>query len=83
MRAELARIKGDFAKAQDLYDVAIERARATEYINVLGMANELAMKFYLLRKMERAAKVYSFDSNNYLLAVEYSIIFCTDLLQGS
>ena len=43
---------------QDLYDTAIEKARATGFLNVLGVANELAMKFYLARKMDRAAKVF-------------------------
>ncbi len=55
----MARIEGDNAKAQDLYDTAIEKSRASSYLNVLGVANELAMKFYLNRKMHRAAKVHA------------------------
>lgn len=55
--AEVHRIKGEYAKAQDTYDIAIEKARSVGSINVVGVANELAMKFYMSRKMERAAKV--------------------------
>ena len=43
--------------AQDAYDSAIEKARDAGMLSVAGVANELAMKFYMSRKMERAAKV--------------------------
>jgi hypothetical protein len=59
VRAEVARIKGDYTTAQDAYDSAIEKARDAGALNVAGVANELAMKFYIARKMERAAKVWS------------------------
>lgn len=57
--AEVHRIKGEYAKAQDVYDSAIDMAKSAGNINVVGVANEQAMKFYLGRKMERAAKVNS------------------------
>ena len=47
VKAENARISGDFLEAIELYDRAIAGAKENEYTQEEALANELAAKFYL------------------------------------
>lgn len=60
--AEIARIEGQYLKAIELYDRAIESAKANEYIQDEAIANELAAKFYLERNRLKIAKIYLIDA---------------------
>jgi len=60
--AEIARIEGQYLKAIELYDRAIESAKAHEYIQDEAIANELAAKFYLGRNRLKIAKIYLMDA---------------------
>jgi len=53
---------GEFAQARDLYDVAIDRARANSYLNDVAVANERASIYYNKRGMERNARHYLEDA---------------------
>ncbi|GAB4281165.1 MAG: AAA family ATPase [Oscillatoriaceae cyanobacterium] len=61
--AEMARLSGDWEKAMDLYDAAIEAAGANEYPQEAGLANELAAKFWLAKGKEKFAKIYIRDAH--------------------
>jgi serine phosphatase RsbU (regulator of sigma subunit) len=60
--AELAHTMGDDGTAWDYYDQAIELARTYAYMNDEALANELACRFYLLKKRPRIAQVYLRDA---------------------
>jgi PAS domain S-box-containing protein len=56
--AEMSRIAGEWHQAVDLYDRAIESARANEFIQNEALANELAAKFWLERGKSEFAQLY-------------------------
>jgi PAS domain S-box-containing protein len=56
--AELARIDGSPVEAMRLYDQAVEAARAGNFLQWEGMANERASSFWLECGKERLAYVY-------------------------
>ncbi|MUG95683.1 AAA family ATPase [Scytonema sp. UIC 10036] len=56
--AEMSRISGQWYKAMDLYDQAIESARKNEFIQNEALSNELAAKFWLERGKEEFAQLY-------------------------
>jgi predicted ATPase/signal transduction histidine kinase len=57
--AEIARIDGDGAAAIDLYDQAIDAARANEFPQDQAVASELAGRYWLTRgRKERIAQMY-------------------------
>ena len=58
MEAEMAKHKGYFKQAADLYNQAIINAKNNEWYRDEAFANELAAKFYLELNQERAAIGY-------------------------
>ncbi|MEG4119800.1 AAA family ATPase [Microcoleus sp. N9_B4] len=58
VEAEKCRVLGKKAEASELYDRAISKAKANEYIQEEALANELASKFYLDWGKERIAQEY-------------------------
>ena len=56
--AELARIEGRGSDAEQLYERAINSARAAEFVHNEAIANELAGRFYLARGLETAGYAY-------------------------
>jgi PAS domain S-box-containing protein len=56
--AEIARIEGRDLDAMHLYERAIRRARENDFIQIEGIANEVAARFYLGRGFERIAYAY-------------------------
>ena len=56
--AEMERISGKPFRAMDLYDRAIESAKAYEFIQNEAIANELAAKFWLSRNKADFARLY-------------------------
>ncbi len=60
--AEIAGVSNNHLKAINLYDEAIEAAQASEYIQNLALANELAAKFYLTMGKVKLAKPYFVDA---------------------
>ncbi|WP_017651913.1 ATP-binding sensor histidine kinase [Fortiea contorta] len=58
VQAEIDRIQGQTLAAIDNYDRAIYLAKINSYIPELGLANELAAKFYLNWGKEKIAQVY-------------------------
>ncbi|MFW6414782.1 MAG: diguanylate cyclase [Thermodesulfobacteriota bacterium] len=64
--AEMARIKGDFLEAEDLYERAAQGALANGYNQEQALALELAAHFYLQRGFEHIAGLYfSRAANSY------------------
>ncbi|MBF0102232.1 MAG: AAA family ATPase [Desulfobacterales bacterium] len=62
--AEIARIKGRFPEAIDLYDQAIQSAKINGFIQNEAIANELAAKFYLQRNRSKIAKIYMHEARH-------------------
>ncbi|MBP0018571.1 MAG: AAA family ATPase [Cyanobacteria bacterium SBLK] len=60
--AEIARIRGDFWNAMELYDLAIANAKKNGYIQEEALANELAAKSYLNWSKEKIARTYLIDA---------------------
>ncbi|MDY6855407.1 MAG: AAA family ATPase [Thermodesulfobacteriota bacterium] len=59
IKAELARILGkDFKKVMDLYDMAIDAANESGFLQNEALANELAARFYLAQGKEKIASLY-------------------------
>lgn len=58
MRAEIARLAGEFQAAARYYDQAIKAANKNAFLRDEAMANELAAKFYLEQGQESAAVGY-------------------------
>ncbi|MEH2266617.1 ATP-binding protein, partial [Nostoc sp.] len=58
VEAEKCRVLGQKAEAIEFYDKAISGAKANEYIQEEGLANELAAKFYLDWGKEKVAASY-------------------------
>jgi predicted ATPase/class 3 adenylate cyclase len=56
--AEIARVRGRYVEAADLYDAAIRAAREQEFLHVEAVANELTARFYLAREKVRFASGY-------------------------
>jgi PAS domain S-box-containing protein len=56
--AEIARIEGRDLDAMRLYEQAIRFARENGFIQIEGVANEVAARFYLARGFERIAYAY-------------------------
>jgi PAS domain S-box-containing protein len=56
--AEIARIEGRDLDAMRLYEQAIRCARKNDFIQIEGVANEVAARFYLARGFERIAYAY-------------------------
>ncbi len=61
--AETARVLGNTLEAIELYDQAIARAKANQYVHEEALANELAAYFYLARKQTKIAAVYLNDAH--------------------
>ncbi len=61
--AEMARLEGKNLEAMDLYDQAIDSAKANEFIQCEALANELASKFYLAWGREKFAKAYRTEAH--------------------
>ncbi|MFL9822159.1 AAA family ATPase [Tolypothrix campylonemoides VB511288_2] len=58
VKAEKAKLLGQYWQAADFYDRAIAGAKEQGYIQEEALANELAAKFYLECKKEKIALVY-------------------------
>ncbi|MEB3886594.1 hypothetical protein [Lyngbya sp. CCY1209] len=58
VKAELARISGQFGEAIDLYDRAIAEAKKNRYIRESALANELAAEFFIDWKKSKIAALY-------------------------
>lgn len=58
VEAERSRLKGEYAKAADLYDKAIELAGRNKYLSEEAIANEWAAEFHLERAKFTAARAY-------------------------
>lgn len=56
--ARMASISGNFIKAVDLFDRAIQSAKESEYIQNEALANELAAKYYYSREKTTIAAAY-------------------------
>ena len=56
--AELARLKGSTAKADELFDAAIRAARDQHFVHEEALANELAARFHLARERTPVARAY-------------------------
>ncbi|XZN90462.1 MAG: ATP-binding protein [Microcoleus sp.] len=63
IEAELARITGNALEAEDLYDEAIDSARANKFLQNEALASELAAKFWLGKGKEKIAKVYMSEAH--------------------
>lgn len=64
VEAERVRLLGKNLEAMNLYDLAIESARANEYVQNEAIANELAAKFFLTQGRRKIAKVYLMDARH-------------------
>ncbi|HUJ17301.1 MAG TPA: AAA family ATPase [Nitrospirota bacterium] len=60
--AEMARLKGKYQQAEDLYDQAIKLARENEFVQEEAIANELAARFHLTRAREHVARAYLMEA---------------------
>jgi PAS domain S-box-containing protein len=58
VRAEIARIEGRSLDAMDLYERAIESARANSFVQNEALAYELAARFYTARGLAEVAHLY-------------------------
>ncbi len=58
VEAELARVLGNYLKAMDDYDLAIQAARKQEYIQEEGLSYELAAELYLALGRTEIAQTY-------------------------
>ncbi|AFZ04060.1 ATP-binding sensor histidine kinase [Calothrix sp. PCC 6303] len=62
VEAEKARILGNQLAAMELYDLAIQFAKDSQFTHEEALANELAGKFYLELKREKIAQAYLNDA---------------------
>ncbi|MCP4130285.1 MAG: AAA family ATPase [bacterium] len=62
LEAEKASVLKKDINAARMYDRAIKKARENSFLHEEGLANELAAKFYLLRKKDRIAASYIKDA---------------------
>jgi diguanylate cyclase (GGDEF)-like protein len=62
VEAERYRVRGQYLKAIENYDRAIELAHNNEYLNEQALAQELAAKFYLSWGKDKIARVYLSDA---------------------
>src|SRR4029077_7078825 len=60
--AEIARIEGRDLDAMSLYEEAIRSARENGFVQVEGVGNEVAARFYLRRGFEKIAHAYLRDA---------------------
>jgi len=60
--AEMARINGLLLDAENLYEKAIQSARANGFVHNEALANELAARFYASRGFEKIASAYLRDA---------------------
>ncbi len=58
VKAEKARVLGQFLEAEEFYEQAIQGARENEYFQEEALAYELAAKHYLARGLEKFAQLY-------------------------
>jgi len=58
VKAEIARIKGKYERAMELYDEAIRFAKEHEFLHEEALAYELAARFYKSRNKEHIARMY-------------------------
>jgi len=56
--AEMSKESGNFIETIDLYDQTIEAARIQEQVQVAGLANELAARYYLSKRKSTIAAAY-------------------------
>jgi predicted ATPase/anti-anti-sigma regulatory factor/GAF domain-containing protein/tRNA A-37 threonylcarbamoyl transferase component Bud32 len=64
VRAERARLEGKDLSAMQLYDQAIEAARAGDFLRDEAIASELAARFYLSRGRTRIGRAYLTDARH-------------------
>jgi predicted ATPase/GAF domain-containing protein len=62
VQAETYRLAGQYNKAMDLYDIAIEGARVYQYLPEEALGNELAAQFYFDLGKEKIGKAYLQDA---------------------
>ena len=62
--AEIARIEGRALDAEELYEKAIRSAHAHGFLHNEGLANELAGRFYAVRRFEKIAMLYLRDARH-------------------
>lgn len=58
IQAELAKVKGQFDKARNLYDEAIKLANQHQFTSEEAVAWEVAARFYIGRQQEKLADLY-------------------------
>ncbi|MEM7181801.1 MAG: GAF domain-containing protein [Spirochaetota bacterium] len=63
--AEEARTKGKLARAMDMYKLAIEKAKQSNFLQNIALCNELAAKFYISLNNLQAAEGYWLESISY------------------
>ncbi|MCL6452278.1 MAG: AAA family ATPase [Alicyclobacillus sp.] len=64
VEAECASLFGSSARAGDLYDAAIDAARAGRYTHHEAIINECAGRFYLARRKSKLARGYLVDARD-------------------
>jgi diguanylate cyclase (GGDEF)-like protein len=62
VKAEIARIEGNFDKAAQYYEKAIKGASESNYLNDEALSYELTGEFYLSHNLERIAKTYLIEA---------------------
>ncbi|BAP54797.1 ATPase [Thioploca ingrica] len=63
VEAEYYRVRGQNAKAMDLYDRAITLAKENQYLHEEALASELAAQFYLAQDKAKIAEIYLRDAH--------------------
>ncbi len=64
VQAELYRVNANYAKAEEFYDKAIEKAYENDYVNEAAIANELAAKCYMRQDKQKLASLYFIEARN-------------------
>lgn len=64
IEAELENIRGNYLKAMEYYDMAIEEAAKNEYIQEEAIANECAARFYFSIKKEKIGYLYLIEARS-------------------
>ena len=94
VEAELARVLGDYWKASQFYEKAIQGAQQNEYLHDEALANELAGKFYHQQNMAKVAQAYINEAHYHYsqwgakpkteqLQQDYAMYFVESKLQSS
>jgi len=64
LKAESARVRGEYANAVDFYTQAIEQAKEYHYENILGVANECFAEFWRVQNKQEIAKSFIISAYN-------------------